>query len=257
MVRQLRLPLLTLLVIMLALGSPLQPSLAAENDRDVAIALAAAAPALAPILAENEGYRADAFTSSSALQIWRVQFWASDGAELAWADVWVAKGKVYAWEINSDLADQRVKRAETAITAFAKANVETRPLLEALDEFETYSSYIKEFDVWVMVFHSGSDAVEVTVKFADSAGLRNPQLLRIRFPWLASYPEWFNAQQAVAISIASTASDVATRIASNPGWVATAKPITTEQWVVEFRAGDQVFATVTVDVRNRVIINIS
>jgi len=38
MVRQLRLPLLTLLVIMLALGSPLQPSLAAENDRDVAIA---------------------------------------------------------------------------------------------------------------------------------------------------------------------------------------------------------------------------
>jgi hypothetical protein len=208
-------------------------------------------------LAEHDGYRADAFRTSTALQIWRVQFWTSDGAELAWADVWVAKGKVYAWEVNSDPADERVNRAEKAITTFAKANVETRPLLEALGEFDTYSNYSKEFDVWVMTFYHGGDAVEVTVKFADSAGLRNPQLLRIRFPWLASYPEWFNAQQAVAISVASTSSDIATRIASNPGWVATAKPLTTEQWIVEFRAGDQVFATVTVDVSSRMIINIS
>ncbi|MBX3065142.1 MAG: hypothetical protein KF726_19335 [Anaerolineae bacterium] len=214
-----------------------------------AIAIAAAHPAFVPVLAANPDYTVAAYDTGLSYGIWRVQFWDGDGEEIGWADVSVAKSRVYSYECTWGLTeDQRWTRKDQLIDVVA-ADPDVRELVGDPHDRDIWIDYNGWTKMWYLYIEAGIDSIYVGVK-VDSVNpldFENPRVDMIYFAKVKAYSEWEQDQQARAIAIAFANTEVAAALRDHDGWTTETERTGDATWLVKFKVDDTVLAEVSVD----------
>src|SRR5262249_39140831 len=154
-------------------------------------------------------------------QIWRVQFWDSAGGDLGWADVSVARKKVYSWEAHYVPSDAQRKDAEAALRKFATTNEDVIEAFGRVKDYDLYVDYDVHGNLWyVAVYRPGGDTVAAAVTFPadDPFDFTRPTLKGIYFPEILPYDKWIEAHQSDAIAIAFAQPEIASAVRDQEGW---------------------------------------
>lgn len=241
--------LAALVMVSLALSFALPVGHAQEGyTAQDAIDLAAAHPAFAGGLAARPGWTAAAYDSQNKYGIWHVEFWDASGKALGWADLSLARGKVYSWESRMELMDEQVPPAETAIRAFLSSNTNVLALVGSLGDTNVYVDYDIWNEWWTAYIDLGPDSLYITIRSTSGvpSSLEDLQLDRINFPNLPSYDEWYKAHEAQAIIIAFQQPEITAALRSITGWKASGALGEDGLWRITFVLDTKTLATATV-----------
>lgn len=238
------------LLVALALGSAGWAQKDASRQ-DAAVTLAAAHPALKPLLAAHEGWNADAYRTETGYGVWRVQFYFPGGEELGWADVNPKQQQVYAWEASYELGGALQRRAERTLYPFVLRHPDVRALLgqeQPLDRWLWYDSWREG---WFVHLERGSGSLEVSVRSRRPGPLRLDELFieKIYFPNVLSLADFRNAQKDRAVALAFADPEVAAALRDAPGWTSTGTPLAGGRWRVVFARNETEIASAVVDLK--------
>ncbi len=220
---------------------------AQEDVKDAAVTLAAAHPALKPLLAEHEGWSADAYRTATGYGVWRVQFYFPGGEELGWADVSPAQGQVYAWEASYELGGALQRRAERTLYPFVLRHPEVRALLGREQPLERWLWYDSWREGWFVHLGRGAGSLEVSVRSRLPGPLQLDELFieKIYFPNVLSLADHQAAEQSRAVALAFANPQVTAALRGEPGWTSAGTPLGGGRWQVVFaRDGGEIVRTV-------------
>ncbi len=201
------------------------------------------------------GWKAAAYNTGNVYGIWRVQFWSSDGEEIAWANIAPAQKRLYNYEAPFGSTEEQRNAAEPLVRAYIQSHPDVIALLGdpmAYNDatYVEYNGWVKAWGVWI---ERGDDSVYILVQFKGQTpdSLTEPQLLEIGFPNIPSYADWQTNQQDEVKTIAFTQPEVAAALRDVTGWQAEAVRQDDGLWNVTFSAGETkiVSALVKLDTR--------
>lgn len=242
-----RRPVPLLVVLTLALGSVAGAQV--SGAKDAAVTLAAAHPALKPLLAAHEGWSADAYRTETGYGVWRVQFYFPGGEELGWADVSPAQGEVYAWEASYELGGALQRRAERTLYPFVLRHPDVRALLGREEPLERWLWYDSWREGWFVHLERGAGSLEVSVRSRRPGSLQLQDLFieKIYFPNVLSLADQQAAERSRAVALAFAAPEVAAALRDTPGWTSTGTPLEGGRWRVVFTRSGAEIARAVVD----------
>lgn len=227
-------------------------TLGAADTEQQAIALAAQSPAFVKLLATQPGWVAHGYDTQNSFGIWHVQFFSKTGDDLGWANLSLTHHRVYALSASAiQLEPSEVQRqsADSAVRRFTADNAIVRELIGTLASDEGQLDYVSDGNYWTLSLTRGTDNLAVAVKFQDALPFvfHSPTLLSIDFPDVIAYDAWQKAQQAQAITLAFSQPQVAAAVRAQDGWVSSAAPSGSKNWLVTFKVGDHILATAIVN----------
>ena len=220
-----------------------------QGQQDAAVTLAAAHPALKPLLEAHDGWSADAYRPETGYGVWRVQFYFPGGEELGWADVSPGQGRVYAWEASYELGGALQRRAERTLYPFVLRHPDVRALLGREEPLERWLWYDSWREGWFVHLERGAGSLEVSVRSRLPGPLRLEDLFveKIYFPNVLSLEDFRNAQKDRAVALAFAAPEVAAALQDRPGWTSTGTKLAGGRWRVVFAQGGTEIARAVVD----------
>lgn len=218
-------------------------------QKDAAVALAAAHPALKPLLAAHEGWNADAYRTATPYGVWRVQFYFPGGEELGWADVSPAQERVYAWEASYELGGALQRRAERTLYPFVLRHPGVRALLGTERPLDRWLWYDSWREGWFVHLERGAGSLDVSVRSRRPGSLRLGDLFveKIYFPNVLSLADHQAAERSRAVALAFAVPEVAAALRGEPGWASTGTPLAGGRWRVVFARDGAEIARAVVD----------
>jgi hypothetical protein len=215
-------------------------------------------PVFADGLKNHKGWTAAAYDTENAYGIWRVQFWDSEGEELAWADVNPARGKVYIYEAHFNASDVQFAAATKVLREYINSAPEVLELVENPTDYEIYPEYDAWNRWWGVYLDIGSDSLYFVVEFEDKTpgALDNPKMVAVYFPNILSYTDWDNGMKAKAVAEAFTNQEIADLL-DGKSWTTKGEQAGEGLWRVTFWEGETLLMTVTVDVEADTVVEYS
>lgn len=213
-----------------------------------AIDTAASHPVFADGLARYEDWTAAAYNTNNAYEIWRVQFWDSEGEDLAWADVSPARGKVYSYEAHFAASEQQTNTAYDVLRDFIDNEPQVLALVDDPSQYEIYVEYDTWGRQWSVYLDIDIDSLYFAVRFDGETpdDLENPELQGVYFPNVISYEEWQSGMEAQAIAIAFQDQAIADAV-NGRSWTTEVEQSEDGSWRITFWEGDISLAEVVLD----------
>ena len=222
-------------------------------QKEAAIDLAAAHPALRPLLDLHNGWTADAYDTGNRYGVWRVQFYFPGGDKLGWADVSLKTDQVYAWEASYELTGALQKETERALYRFVRADPEVRALVGDTDTLEKWFWYDSWREGWFVHLERGPDSLDVSVRSRRKGSLNLADLFveKIYFPNVLSLEDYQAARRSNAVALAFSSPRIAAALREQPGWTSSGEPLGAELWAVSFALAEQQVASAVVDLKTQ------
>ena len=225
----------------------------AGAQKDEAIALAAAHPALEPLLALHGGWTADAYDTENRYDVWRVQFYFPGGEKLGWADVSLTTKKVYAWEASYELTGDLQKKTERALYRFVRRSPEVRSLVGDTAPVAKWFWYDSWREGWFVHLERGPDSLDVSIRSRSQGSLKLDDLFieKIYFPQVLPLEDYRAAQGSSAVALAFSSPEIAAALRNRPGWKGSGTRLNAQTWGVLFLQAEHKIARAVVNLKTQ------
>lgn len=219
-------------------------------DAERAIAIAARHPMFATGLAAYDGWTASAYGSQDRYGLWRVDFFAADGASLGWAQVGLDDERVFAWDSGFGIPDVSYEATQEALLDFLRYDSEFLAFAGDVDDNDwTWVGYDDSRDAWTVYLERGPESLVVTLRSANewARSLDNLRVVEIEVPALVAVDEWRSMRGSAATALAFTDARIAAAVRGLEGWVSEAEQLGESVWLVRFRWEGRTVAEAEVD----------
>lgn len=152
-----------------AQGARTAPVAQPEEDKDLAIAQVAAAPEIAPVLANHPAWVADAYPDDEAERIWHVDFYAEpDGEHLGYGHVKLNSGELFEIKMPRDLSPAELQAGIATIDAYLPYDAEVQARLGNPTLWYHDVSYDRWEESWKAYYSRGLDELLITLYIDDN-----------------------------------------------------------------------------------------
>lgn len=198
-----------------ARGAPTPPS-QPENDKDLAIAQVAAAPEIAPVLANHPTWVADAYPDDEAERIWHVDFYAEpDGEHLGYGHVKLNSGELFDINMPRDLSPAELQAGIATIDAYLPYDAEVQARLGNPTLWYHDVSYDRWEESWKAYYSRGLDELLITLYIDDT---NDVVLDAIVDPAVLTAEEAVEERRNRAINLAYSADGIDEALAGVDNW---------------------------------------
>ncbi|MCE7987596.1 MAG: hypothetical protein DYG89_41055 [Caldilinea sp. CFX5] len=234
-----------------AQGAPTPPS-QPETDKELAIAKVAAAPEIAPVLANHPHWVADAYPDDEAERIWHVDFYAeTDGEHLGYGHVRLNSNELFDIKMPRDLSPAELQAGITAIDAYLPYDAEVQARLGNPKLWYHDVSYDRWEESWKAYYSRGLEEILITLYIDDN---NDVYLDAIIDPAVLSEEEAAEERRNRAINLAYSAEGIDEALAGVDNWSTYVEDHGDDQYTVAFSTTERPLYRVHVDIDQERII---
>jgi hypothetical protein len=199
-----------------AQGARSTPVTQPEEDKDLAIANVAAAPEIAPVLANYPTWVADAYPDDEAERIWHVDFYAEpDGEHLGYGHVKLNSGELFDIKMPRDLSPAELQAGIATIDAYLPYDAEVQARLGNPSLWYHDVSYDRWEESWKAYYSRGLDELLITLYIDDN---NDVYLDSIIDPSILNEEEATEERRNRAITLAYSAEGIDEALAGVDNW---------------------------------------
>jgi hypothetical protein len=234
-----------------AQGVPTPPS-QSENDKDLAIAKVAAAPEIAPVLANHPSWVADAYPDDEAERIWHVDFYDKpDGEHLGYGHIKLNSDELFDIKMPRDLSPVELQTGIATINAYLPYDAEVQTRLGNPQLWYHDVSYDRWEESWKAYYSRGLEELLITLYIDDN---NDVYLDSIIDPSVLNEEEATEERRNRAITLAYSAEGIDEALAGVDNWRTYVEDQGDGQYTVAFSTTDRPLYRVHVNIdQDRII----
>ena len=201
---------------MAAQGARSTPVTQPEEDKDLAIANVAAAPEIAPVLANYPAWVADAYPDDEAERIWHVDFYDKpDGEHLGYGHIKLNSNELFDIKMPRDLSPAELQAGIATIDAYLPYDAEVQARLGNPQLWYHDVSYDRWEESWKAYYSRGLDELLITLYIDDN---NDVYLDSIIDPSVLNEEEAIEERRNRAITLAYSAEGIDEALAGVDNW---------------------------------------
>lgn len=200
---------------LVAQGVPTPPS-QPETDKALAIAKVAAAPEIAPVLANHPSWVADAYPDDEAERIWHVDFYDKpDGEHLGYGHINLNSDELFDIKMPRDLSPAELQAGIATIDAYLPYDAEVQARLGNPKLWYHDVSYNRWEESWQAYYSRGLEEIVITLYIDDD---NDVYLDSIVDPTVLSEEEAMEERRNRAINLAYSAEGIDEALTGVDNW---------------------------------------
>jgi hypothetical protein len=228
------------------------PPAQTESDKELAIAKVAAAPTIAPILANHPGWVAEAYADDESERIWHVDFYTKpDGDYLGYGHIKLKSDELFDIDMPPELTPAELKAGIAKIEAYLPYDAEVTARLGNPKLWYHDLSYDRWEKQWKVYYSRGLEELLIGLSIDEND---NVSLENITDPALLTAEEAAEERRNRAINLAYGASGIDEALTGVDNWHTYVEDHSNDHYTVAFTANGATLYSVLVDLAQDAVV---